>query len=73
METLYNKNNIYLEERIINKHECEVARAIASKELWMTFFNDYLFNQGVITEEEKLKMNGKITSYISRMNKSRRS
>lgn len=30
-----------------------------SKEIWLSFFNEYLFRNGLITQEERLKMNGK--------------
>ena len=56
-------------EIAINKNECEKLRMQMSKEIWLSFFNEYLFRNGLITQEERLKMNGKIASYISRIRK----
>jgi hypothetical protein len=56
-------------EITINKNECEKQRMQMSKEIWLSFFNEYLFKNGLITQEERLKMNGKIATYISRIKK----
>ena len=64
------QHNEYEEGEIaINKNDCEKLRIQMSKEIWLSFFNEYLFRNGLITQEERLKMNGKIASYISRIRK----
>ncbi len=35
---------------------------IISTQIWLNFFNKYLYEQGLITEIEKNKMAGKISS-----------
>lgn len=48
----------------INVTEKEKQRISVSKEIWLSFFNEYLFKCGLITQDERLKMNGKIATYI---------
>lgn len=36
---------------------------ISAKEIWLTYFNNALFEQGVITEKEKNKMSALISNY----------
>lgn len=38
-----------------------------AKEIWLNFFNEYLYKIGQITQEERLKMNGKIATYINKI------
>lgn len=33
---------------------------ISAKEIWLTYFNDVLYEKGIITEKEKNKMNSLI-------------
>lgn len=33
-----------------------------SNQIWLNFFNEYLYNQGIITESERNKMINKISS-----------
>jgi len=40
-----------------------------SKEIWLSFFNEYLYKNGFISQDERLKMNTKIAAYISKLKK----
>ena len=48
----------------INEPENKKRRVQMSKELWLSFFNEYLFKNGFISQDERVKMNGKIAAYI---------
>ncbi len=50
----------------INVTEKEKLRIKMSKEIWLSFFNEYLFRCGLITQDERLKMSVKIVAYIGR-------
>lgn len=53
---------------VLNK-DIEKSRELMSKEIWLSFFNEYLYKNGLITQEERLKMNTKIAAYISKLKK----
>ena len=36
---------------------------ISAKEIWLTYFNNTLFEQGIITEREKNKMSALISNH----------
>lgn len=37
-----------------------MTQNINAKEIWLNYFNDYLFERGIITEKEKSKMSAAI-------------
>lgn len=38
-----------------------------SSEFWLKFFNDFLYNNKLISHDEMLKMNAKINNYVNRL------
>ena len=48
-------------ERVHDKREMELA-----EQLWLEYFNNYLFEHGVITEKERNRMVSEINAYQKR-------
>lgn len=40
-----------------------MSTSISAKEIWLTYFNNTLYEKGIITEKEKNKMNSLISNY----------
>ena len=57
---------IHLEgEIVLMIKDAEKSRELMSKELWLSFFNEYLYKNGFISQEERLKMNTKIRKTLN--------
>ena len=51
------------------KNSIEKEKKLIAKELWLSFFNEYLFKADAITQEERIKMNEIILRVISKQRK----
>lgn len=38
-----------------------------AKDFWLNYFNEYFYEKGLITEEEKIKIHNKIDEEISKL------
>ncbi len=53
----------------MRKVSVEKQKELMAQEVWLSFFNEFLFKAGAITQEERLKMNEKIAKYMSKQRK----
>ena len=51
------------------KNSIEKEKKLIAQELWLSFFNEYLFKADAITQEERIKMNEIILRVISKQRK----
>ena len=62
-------DNLIRRKNAVLCNDNQKSKELMSRELWLSFFNEYLYKNGLITQEERLKMNTKITAYFGKFKK----
>lgn len=49
--------------------EIKMSTSFPTKEIWLTYFNNLLFEKGIITEDERNKMSCQISNHCHKTNR----
>jgi hypothetical protein len=53
----------------MRKSSSEKQKQLMAEEIWLSFFNNYLFKSNVITMDERIQMNNEIIKLINKKRK----